>query len=118
MLSSGSKEKLSLSELIFHADQFCSRVEAALAHSMPDGAEDEELRWQMTQSRSLLGRLQTADRVEALDVNNKIVQGDFRRLIVSLLWIGFHARRLLSPKLFGLLVMIESEFTFLLISRK
>lgn len=113
-----SKDRLSLSELIFHSEQFCSRVQFAIEDAAPNGAEDEEMRLQIGQAKNYLKRLHEAHDADVLSITNKAVASDFRRLIVSLLWIAFHGRRFINSKLFGLLVMIESEFAFLLMSRR
>jgi len=111
-----AEDTLTLYELMFKAEQFCSRVEAAMADAPPDLEEDEELRLKIGQCHNLLAELQKAYNDDELLIRNCSVRANFRYLIVSLLWVAFRARRKIDFRVFRLLVMIESGFTYLLIT--
>jgi hypothetical protein len=105
-----------LSELMLSADQFCSKIES-IAQDLAPTREQEELRLKVAQCRMVLGQLQKFFNENKLTVENASVRGDVRHLVTALLWIAFHARSNIDYKLFRKLVMIESSFTYLLISR-
>ena len=105
-----------LSELMLSADQFCSKIES-IAQDLAPTREQEQLRLKVAQCRMVLGQLQRFFNENTLTVDNPSVRGDVRHLVTALLWIAFHARSNIDYKLFRKLVMIESSFTYLLISR-
>lgn len=111
------QDPITLAELLFHAEQFCLQIESRVADSAPDPAEDEELRLKIAQCRSLLSLLQNAYDEDKLRIENPSVRGNFRYLVLALLWIAFRARRTLDHRLFRRVVLIESAFTHLLIMR-
>ena len=51
---------------------------------------------------------------DELTITNAAVRGNVSHLVVTLLWIAFLGRRILDRKLFRMVVMIESSFTYLL----
>jgi len=54
-----TQDTLTLAEVMFHAEQFCCRVEAAFArHSWLSGEDAEELRLKLGQARNILAELQ------------------------------------------------------------
>lgn len=111
-----NEETETLAELMLSAEQFCSKVEAA----MEDRArtrEHEELRLKIAQCRAVLRHLQEVFDEDKLTIESPSVRADFRHLIMALLWIAFHAREMIDYKLFRKLVMIESSFTYLLVCR-
>jgi hypothetical protein len=105
-----------LAELMFHADRFCSKVENATQDVAPN-PEEKELRTKIGQCRNQLAYLQELFNDGKLSIENPRVRGDFRQLVMALLWISFHARSAIDFKTFRMLVMIESGFTYLLVSR-
>ena len=111
-----SDESLTLVEIMFRAEQFCGRIESR-ARSEMQKPEQEELRLKIGQCRTLLAELQKAYNEDELNLEHALVKGQFRLVIMTLLWITFHARNLIDHKLFRMLVVIESSFTYLLIVR-
>jgi hypothetical protein len=105
-----------LAEVMFHAERFCSKVEVALQDVAPI-PEEKELRTKIGQCRNQLGYLQEVFNDGELNIGNPRVRAEFRQLILALLWIGFYARSAIDFKIFRMLVMIESSFTYLLVSR-
>jgi hypothetical protein len=105
-----------LAELMLHADQFCSKVEAA-AQDVAPNPEEKELRTKIGQCRNQLAYLQGVFNGNELKIENPEVRADFRQLIMALLWISFYARSAIDFRIFRMLVMIESGFTYLLVSR-
>jgi hypothetical protein len=112
------EETLTLAELFFHAERFCLRIESAVADSAPAPDDDEELRLKIAQCRGLLSLLQKAFEEDELKIENASVLGNFWRLISTLMWVAFRARRALDHRIFRMLVLIESGFTQLLIARR
>jgi hypothetical protein len=105
-----------LSELMLCADQFCSKIES-IAQDLAPTREQEELRLKVGQCRMVLGQLQQFFDENKLTIENAAVRAHVRHLVTALLWIAFHARSKIDFKLFRKLVLIESRFTYLLISR-
>jgi hypothetical protein len=105
-----------LAELMLHADQFCSKVEAATQDVAPN-PEEKELRTKIGQCRNQLAYLQEVLSDGKLNIENPRVRADFRQLVMALLWISFYARSAMDFRIFRMLVMIESGFTYLLVSR-
>ena len=110
-------EDATLLEIMFHAERFCDRVEAAIADCAPDQEEDEELRMKISLARNLLAKLQDAFHADALTLTSGSIRADFRYLIITLLWVAFRARRAVDHRLFRMLVSIDASFTYLLIMR-
>ena len=102
-----------LAELMLHADQFCSKVEATIEDVAPN-PEQKELRTKLGQCRAQLAHLQNVFDEDKLDIENPAVRADFRHLIMALMWIAFYARSAIDFKTYRRLVMIESSFTYLL----
>jgi hypothetical protein len=105
-----------LAELMLHADQFCSKVEAATKDVAPN-PEEEELRLKIGQCRNQLAYLQELHNDGKLNIENPSVRADFRQLVLALLWVAYYARGAIDFRIFRRLVMIESTFTYLLVSR-
>ncbi len=110
------EDTLMLVELMLHADQFCSEVEA-LGKSMLSGEDQAELRLKISQCRGLLAELQTIFEEGQLNIENQSVRGHFRHLIMALLWSAFRFRHEIIFNSFRRLVRIESGFTYLLVVR-
>jgi hypothetical protein len=106
-----------LAELMLHADQFCSKVEAATQDVAPN-PEEKELRTKIGQCRNQLAYLQEVFNQGKLRLENPRVRADFRQLVMALLWIAFHARSAIDFRIFRMLVRIESGFTYLLVNRR
>lgn len=104
-----------LSELMLHAEMFCSRIEAA-AKRLPVSGDQAELRLKIGQCRGALAVLQKRFDDDQLTVADPTVATDFRHLVMGLLWVSFQARNIVDRRLFGKLVQIESGFTYLLIA--
>ena len=111
------EETLTLAELLFHAERFCLCIESAVADSAPAPDDDEELRLKIAQCRGLISLLQKTYEEDELTIGNASVRGNFRSLVLALLWVAFRARRALDHKLFRMVVLIESGFTHLLVTR-
>jgi hypothetical protein len=102
-----------LAELMLHADQFCSKIEAAMNDVAPN-PEQAELRIKIGQCRAQLAYLQNVFDENKLKIENPAVRADFRHLVMALMWIAFYARAAIDFKTYRRLVMIESSFTYLL----
>jgi hypothetical protein len=102
-----------LAELMLHADQFCSSVEAATKDVAPN-PEQEELKTKLGQCRAQLAHLQNVFDEDKLKIENPAVRADFRHLVMALMWVAFYARTAIDFKTYRRLVMIESSFTYLL----
>jgi hypothetical protein len=111
-----NEDTKTLSELMLSADQFCSRVEQSLKDAAPI-PEEQDLRLKIGQCRNQLAYLQELFNDGKLHIENPRVRADFRQLVMALLWISFYARSVIDFKMFRMLVMIESSFTYLLVSR-
>jgi len=111
-----NEDNETLAELILHADRFCSKVEDALKDVAPI-AEEQDLRLKIGQCRNQLAYLQEIYNDGELNIENARVRADFRQLAMALLWISFYARSAIDFKTFRMLVLIESSFTYLLVSR-
>jgi hypothetical protein len=116
MFTPMSEDTEILTELMLHADQFCSKVEEAMKDVAPIG-EHSELRLKIGQIRNQLAHLQEIFDDGKLSIENPRVRGEFRHLVIALLWIAFYARSAIDFKIFRMLVRIESGFTYLLVSR-
>lgn len=104
-----------LSELMLHAEQFCMRVESAVAYARPQAVDKpDELALKISQCRGALTTLQTAYDNDELSLSNVPVSANFRSLVVTLLWVAFEARHVIDYRIFRTLVMIESNFLLLL----
>ena len=111
-----SEDTERLAELMLHAEQFCSKVESAVKDVAPI-PQEEDLRIKIGQCRNQLAYLQEVFNDGNLSIENPRVRADLRHLVMALLWISFHARSAMDFKMFRMLVMIESSFTYLLVSR-
>jgi len=109
-----SEEVLTLAELMFHAEQFCLRVDAVVRQSASKDEDCEELRLKLGQCRNLLAELQHAFDADELRIANPSVRGNFRALVMALLWVAYRARHAIDRRTFRMLVMVESGFTYLL----
>ena len=72
-----------LAELMLHADQFCSKVEAATQDVAPN-PEEKELRTKIGQCRNQLAYLQEVFNDGKLNIENPRVRADFRQLVMAL----------------------------------
>jgi len=106
-----------LAEMMLSAEQFCSKVEAAAQDFAPT-PEHETLRLKLNQCRTLLAQLQVLFEEDKLTIENGSACAQFRALLMALLWVAFGARRIIDFRMFRKLVMIESSFTYLLISSR
>jgi hypothetical protein len=105
-----------LSEMMLHAEQFCSKVENAMEDIAPI-AEASELRLKIGQIRNQLASLQELFNEGKLTVENPTVRTDFRQLIIALLWVAFYGRSAIDYRTFRKLVLIAASFTHLLVTR-
>lgn len=105
-----------LAELMLHADQFCSKVEDTIK-DVARIPEEKELRTKIGQCRNQLAYLQEVFNDGKLTIENPRVRAEFRQLILALLWIAFYTRSVIDFRIFRMLVMIESGFSYLLVSR-
>src|ERR1700737_1406598 len=101
-----SEDAATLAELMLHADQFCSKIEAAMKDVAPN-PEQEELRTKLGQCRTQLAHLQNVFAEDKLSIENPAVRADFRHLVMALMWIAFYGRNAIDFKTYRRLVMIE-----------
>jgi len=111
-----NEDTKTLVELMLHAEQFCSKVEEATKDVAPI-TEGSELRIKIGQIRNQLASLQELFNEGKLNVENPRVRGDFRHLVIALLWVAFYARSAIDHRTFRRLVLIEASFTYLLVTR-
>ncbi len=104
-----------LSELMLQAEVFCASIEEAILR-LPTANDVDELRMKISQCRGALAVLQRFYEKDLLTVENAMVSGTFRQLIMSLLWVSFQAGGVVDRGLFRKLVQIESGFTYLLLA--
>ena len=97
--------------------KFCSKVEAATKDVAPN-PEEKELRTKNGQCRNQLAYLQELHDDGKLNIENPRVRADFRQLVMALMWVAFYARSAIDFRIFRMLVMIESGFTYLLVTPK
>ena len=112
------EDTLTLAELLLHAEQFCLRVESAVADSAPAPDDETDLRLKISQCRGVLAVLQQTYEEDKLAIEDASVRANFRILVLTLLWVAFGARHILDRRLFRMVVMVESGFSYLLISRR
>ena len=105
-----------LAEMLLHSAQFCSKAEA-LSASLSEKQELDEFRLKLGQARNILERLQVAYSDDALDLGNNQAIGEFRQLVIALLWIAFYIRQQLDFRTFRMVVSIEAGLTYLLVTR-
>jgi hypothetical protein len=105
-----------LAELMLHADQFCSKVEAIMKDAAPT-SDEKELRAKLGQCRTQLAYLQTVFESDKLSIENPSVRADFRHLVIALMWVAFYSRSAIDFRTYRMLIRIESGFTYLLISK-
>ena len=103
-----------LAELMLHADQFCSRVEAA-RQDLVANSEEKEFRTKIGQCRCQLAYLQNFFDNDRLDLNDPLVRAGFRALVMTLMWVAFYARSYIDFRLYRMLVRVEAGFSYLLI---
>jgi hypothetical protein len=113
--SSAREDSETLAALMLRAEIFCATVENAVGADLRRRSYDE-LRLKISQCRGSLQRLQSFYDDDDLSVASRTVRSDTRNLVIALIWVAFYAREKLIHKDFRQLVMIESSFTFLLIS--
>lgn len=104
-----------LAEMMLQAEVFCSRIEAATGR-VPKDRNRDELRLKISQCRGALATLQDLYEQDQLTIADSTARAVFRHLIMSLLWVSFHAADVVDRRLFRRLVQIESGFTYLLIT--
>ena len=105
-----------LAEMMFHAQRFCSKVEDAVKDAAPI-SQEEDLRIKIGQCRNQFVHLQKLFEDDKLNIENPRVRAEFRQRVMALLWISFYARSAIDFKTFRMLIMIESSFTYLLVTR-
>lgn len=106
-----------LVELMLQAEVFCSAVDAAATKQLVNDDLDE-LRLKVSQCRGALSSLQRRFEDDQLTITDSVVRGDFRQLVISLMWVCFRGGSAVDRKLFRRLVQIESGFTYLLITAR
>ncbi len=111
------EEDALLVELILQADLFCNHVES-LAKNALDPPTSDALRLKISQCRGATTHLQELYENDELGIDDSGTCADFRNVIISLLWISFLARDLISHRMYRKLVQIESSFTYALITRR
>ena len=106
-----------LVELMLQAELLCTQIEGLGKKRLPL-SEMHALMLKISQCRGVLSHLQAKYEDDELTIADAAICGDFRTLVVSLLWISFIARTFIDFKQFRRLIQIESGFTYLLIGRK
>jgi hypothetical protein len=102
-----------LAAAMVQIDRFCIKVQSLIADNPPD-SEREALRLKLAQSRAMLADLQRFYNEDSLTIETTAVRSEFRFLVFSLLWVAFHARRIIDYKTFRMLVLVEAAFTSVL----
>lgn len=105
-----------LAALMLRAEIFCGSVETAMIRDSCPTINEDEARLKINQCRAILTRLQSLYENEQLTMSNPAVRGDVRYLIMALMWVAFHTRSIIEFKVFRMLLMIQSSFTFLLMT--
>jgi hypothetical protein len=103
-----------LTAVMMQADRFCLHVQSLIDDSPPD-SERAELRLKLNQSRAMLNDLQRFYNEGRLSIETPAVCSEVRFLVISLLWVGFRARRIIDYKTFRMLVVVEAAFSSLLV---
>jgi hypothetical protein len=107
------EETLTLREVIDRAETFCLRVETVSQDVAPN-KDEKELRGKLGLCRVQIAYLRNVD---DLSIDNPQVRDGFRHLITALMWVAFYARDGIDFKLYRMLVMVESSFTYLTLRR-
>jgi hypothetical protein len=74
--------------------------------------DEKELRTKLGLCRTRLAYLQTVFDNYKLSTENPSVRADFRHLVIALMWVAFHARKMIDFRTFRMLVRVESGFTY------
>src|SRR4051812_23114070 len=98
---------------MIQVERFCTRVQS-LVDDRPGDSDTEAFRLKLNQSRSMLADLQRFYNEDKLGVENAAVRSEFRCLIISLLWVAFHARKIIDYKTFRMLVSSEAAFSLVI----
>ena len=112
------EKTIPLAELMFCAERFCLKVESAIADCAPEPENDKELALKIGLCRNLLVQLQHAYDEDELKIENMSVRADFRTLVLTLLWVGFRARRAIDYRMFRMLVLVQAGFNDLLMNQR
>src|SRR5882762_8659773 len=83
-----NEDSETLAELMLHADQFCSKIEAATKDVAPN-PEEAELRTKLGQCRAQLAHLQNVFDEDKLSIENPAARVNFRHLVMALMWDAF-----------------------------
>jgi len=92
---------------MLQAEVFCAQVEAVSKKDL-SLSDMHALNLKINQCRGELVHLQELYETDNLTINDPAVCADFRRLVMSLLWVNFLGRSSIDFKLFRKLVQIES----------
>ena len=111
-----NEETETLFEMMLCADRFCSEMENAADDLI--GKEREEFRLKISQCRGLLSQIESIYDKDELTIESGLACGYFRQLVMALMWAVYYSRRFVDFKLFRKLVVLESSFTYLLITHK
>jgi hypothetical protein len=112
-MSVKEEETLTLAEVMKRAETFCSRLEFASQDVAPN-KDNKELRGKLGLCRVQIAYLRNIDN---LSIDNPRVREGFRHLITALMWVAFYARSAVDFRLYRMLVMVESSFTYLALRR-
>lgn len=107
-----SDETTLLSELMLHAQLFCSR--GSWCQATAEVARTRGTAAEISQCRGALAQLQTRFEDDELSIRSRSVAADFRHLVMGLLWVSFQTGSIVDRRLFRKLIQIESGFTYLL----
>lgn len=102
-----------LTEIMLHAEIFCTQVEGTMPKSIC--TKHEELRDRIEQCREVLAYLQGLYEDGNLAIDYRSVPEAFRHLVKSLMWVAFHRRRKLDFEIFRDLVHMQETLTSLLV---
>ena len=100
---------------MLRSELFCSSVEKKLP-DLGSSEASKEARVKIGQCRNVLARLQSFFDEDELTIANAEVRADTRFLVMGMMWVAYHARNVVDFKTFRMVVMVESAFTFLLVT--
>jgi hypothetical protein len=100
---------------MLRSELFCSSIENRL-HDLGPTEAFKEARLKIAQCRNALANLQSFFNEDELTIANGKVRADTRFLIMGMMWVAYHARDAMDFKTFRMVVLVESAFTFLLIT--
>ena len=109
-------EKIStLIEIVNRAEVFCSKVESRLPDIPPLEQRDRvALLEKLGLCRNQIEYLRSR---HDFSIENPEVRESLRHLVTAMMWVAFYAGSAIDFKLYRMLLMVESTFTYLLLQQ-